>query len=102
MENPHKVLISMQKILSESKSWERPGQLSAYASLKILISELKAYVKENEITGWVYIQDKLTSLNFHVSAIYSIDEDNGHDAESHYHWALGDISTVSRNIPERE
>ena len=102
MEHPHKVLISMQKILSDSRSWDRPGQLSAYATLKILILELKSYVEENEIPGWGYIQEKLTSLNIHVGALYAIDEDSGHDTESHYHWALSDISTISRNIPERE
>jgi hypothetical protein len=102
MENPHKVLDSMERILSDSRSWDRPGQLAAYAALKILIREFETYVEENEIPGWGYIQEKLTGLNFHVSALYAIDEDNGHDADSHQVWALGDLSTVRRNIPERE
>ena len=102
MENPHKVLDSMERILSESRSWDRPGQLAAYAALKILIREFEAYVEENKISGWAYIQEKLTGLNFHVSALYAIDEDNGHDKDSHHVSALGDLSIVRGNIPEPE
>jgi hypothetical protein len=102
MENPHKVLDSMERILSDARTWDHPGQLAAFAALKTLIRELEIYVEEYEIPGYGYIHEKLASLNFHVGALYAIDEDNGHDAESHYVWALGDIGTVRQNIPQRQ
>jgi|ERR1051325_8857134 hypothetical protein len=101
MENPHKVLDSMERIIADSRNWDRSGQLAAFATLKTLIGELKTYVEKYEIPGYGYIHEKLASLDFHVGALYGIDEDNGHDAESHHVWALGDVGTVRRNIPER-
>jgi hypothetical protein len=102
MENPHKVLDSMERILSDSRSWDRVGQLAAFAALKTLISELEVYVEEYKVPGYGYIHEKLAGLHFHIGALYGVDEDNGHDSQSHHVWALGDIGTVRRNIPQRE
>lgn len=102
MESPHKILDSMERILSDSRGWDRAGQLAAFATMRLLIRELEEYVEEYEVPGYGYIQEKLASLDFHIGALYGIDVDHGHDAQSHHVWALGDISTVRRNIPESQ
>jgi hypothetical protein len=70
--------------------------------LKTLIQELRDYLEKEQPPGYGYADGKLASLSFHVGALYAIDEDNGHDADSHVVSALGDIDVVRRNIPARE
>ena len=101
MENLHKAIASIRQLLAESREWARPQQVAAFAAIKVMLRELEEYLEEEQPPGWGYVGEKLASLTFHTDALFGMNEDNGHDTQSHHVWALGDLDTMERNIPAR-
>ncbi|HPA20735.1 MAG TPA: hypothetical protein PLU30_23510 [Verrucomicrobiae bacterium] len=98
MENPIKIVDSVERIIHQSADWDMPGQLAAYATIKLIIREIEALVEKRALPGYGYILEKAASLSFHVGALYGIDEDNGHDAQKHRIWALGALSSIRSGL----
>ncbi len=94
MQNPITVIDAIEGILEECRSWDRPGQIGAFAALTILIRDLDLYIEKIEMPGRAYLSEKLTGVESHVRAMLGMDYNSGHSAESHFSWAYGELQTA--------
>lgn len=88
--------IALKKIDSLLTSWSQNQDLEAayYSSIKILLSDISSFCSRHEITG--YAEEKLSTANWHIDAMFGADVDNNHDFSTHLSGALGCISVLSR------
>lgn len=62
-----------------------------YAAIRLLTDDIRN-ADDSEVNG--YAKEKAHKLQWHAAAALGFDIDNGHSAEQHRSWALGEVGTL--------
>lgn len=91
-------LIAIKKLESIILLWCEQDKMSPayFAASKAIIKDLELIASERGLTS--YTSEKLTSLIWHIDAMFGSDIDNGHAFSDHKSWALGEISTLGGQL----
>jgi hypothetical protein len=99
MNDPNLTLGKIEELLGASRTLTPDARLGHYAAVMSLIRDLKEYIEDEDHDFFgdrSYAKEKLVSLRWHLGAMFGLDIDNGHSADAHYIWAIGDL----RNLHE--
>ena len=89
---------ALEKLLEQMKS---PGQSAgAFSAMMIISRDFMDEVDQESVPGSAYISGKVSSLQWHIKALIGAGPDNGHDFDSHFGWAYGDIQVLRDVILE--
>lgn len=94
MNDPILVLDQIEQILADARAWDRPGQLSAYAAVMILLRDLREYLVTLDSVDVGYATEKVVEAEWHVGAMFGLDIDNGLPTEQHHVSCLGSLGTL--------
>ena len=96
MNDPDLALGKIQEMLGESLQLSPEFRPGYYAAIRTLLRDLEEHLadEDNDISERNYLKEKLVSLRWHVGAMFGFDIDNGHDAQQHRVWALGEIQKL--------
>jgi hypothetical protein len=100
MNSPILALSQIERILEDASAWERQGQLSAYATIMILLGQLREHLETLDATDVGYATEKIGEAEWHVGAMFGLDTDNGHPATAHHASALGALDVLKGLLRE--
>ncbi|MNR10495.1 hypothetical protein D3C85_1267510 [compost metagenome] len=99
MNDIRKTVAALRELVEELKNastvFERAALFSAIRALTDDIRE----TDDEEVNG--YAREKAYKVRWHSAAALGFDIDNGHPAESHRCWALGELSTLESVTEQR-
>ncbi len=101
MNDPLLALDKIEEIITAAREWDFSAQVGAYAAAMVLVTDLEAYVEDEDnedVRSRGYVSEKVTFLRWHVGAMFGMDTDNGHDGNKHFRDALGMISIIRPNV----
>lgn len=100
MTDPIFTLEALENLLTESRDWPQHAQPGAFAAAITLLTRVVEHVDLLKPDGHLNLAEKLGSAEWHISAMFGFDVDNGHDSKKHLVWALGDLQTA-KDLLER-
>jgi|AntAceMinimDraft_17_1070374.scaffolds.fasta_scaffold03587_7 hypothetical protein len=100
MNDPILVLDQIEQILADARAWDRPGQLSAYAAVMILLRDLREYLVTLDSVDVGYATGKVVEAEWHVGAMFGLDIDNGLPTEQHHVGAIGALRVLENLLKQ--
>jgi len=94
MNDPILVLDQIEQILADARAWDRPGQLSAYAAVMVLLRDLREHLVTLLSIDVGYATEKVGEMEWHVGAMFGLDVDNDLPVEQHHVSCLGSLGTL--------
>ena len=82
-------------ILDVSRTWDEPGRLAAYASVRQLLRDLEYYASSLPMHDQGYCEEKIASLIGHLDQLFGFATDDGHGSEQHLVWAVGCLQGIA-------
>jgi hypothetical protein len=71
---------------------DSPFRYGAFAVAKAIVLSLQRDADRYEMGG--YTREKLGDLDWHIGAMFDMDDDNGHSPDQHRVWALAAIDSL--------
>jgi len=88
-------LVALQKLrslLEEPIMTDRSIRYAAFGAAKAIVLSLQRDADRDEMDG--YTMEKLSVLDWHIGAMFGMDDDNGHSAHQHRVWATAAIEAL--------
>jgi hypothetical protein len=86
------ILEKLRSLLEESKRMDPSIRYGAFGAAKAIVLSLQRDADRNEMDG--YTLEKLSVLDWHIGAMFGMDDDNGHSTDQHQIWALEAIGSL--------
>lgn len=83
-------VIALRELVDELKNAETIFErASLFAAIRALVDDLR---NDERLNG--YAKEKAFGVRWHTAAALGFDETNGHTAQDHRVWAMGEMSTL--------
>lgn len=92
MNDLRKTVTVLAELVEQLPSARRTIDKAAlYSAIRLLTDDIRN-AHESEVNG--YAKEKALKVQWHSAAALGFDIDNGHSAETHRSWALGELDTL--------